>query len=787
LPGLNYTVFGLACFWLAAALIQMNVLVHAPETYNLSNTQTAIIMSLIAVGIGFGCWVAGMLAKDRVEVGMAPLGGLGLSICMTIFALFEMGLTAFIVILSIAAFFSGFFKVPLGAWIQERVEGRKLGNILAYTNMITFLFILISAGIFAACMKFGNTYTVFAVIAIVGWIMTFVTAFKVPAMLVRFIADSLAKIYFRYEVEGKENIPKRSGALLVANHISLMDFLMIVATIPRQVRFVVAKDVYDFWAWSWLTKRMNLIPIATKGGPERLKAFNEACQREINAGHVVVIYPEGQISRIGHLLEFKKGVEHIARGIDAPIIPVHMEGTEGTFFSYEIGSSNPIKALKGFRKRIHVSIGTPTDPSSKAFHLRQSVIEMSAQSIEKRFADEHTLGLFLKNTAKEMGDLTCTHFEDGGVITVKELALHALKWKSVWMKKSVHKIGILLPKNRENMLANASLVLAGKISININPSFEDDQLKAIVLESEVVLCEEAQRSKLESLGAECLLISDFLKELENEKDVSSVPNHINKIGHGKEIKTTDIATIIYQYDEENNIVRVPLSHMNVMAGIKGLLLVNKFEGGAKMLGLMPFHTSNGYILDLCMSTFIGVQNFHYDPMKGPEAIAAKMKAEQVELFVGNRALIESVDAIDHKVWASVKTLISGEEKLNEELRTRLKETYDLEVRESLHALRSGTLIALNTPDYVVQGVVGRPLVQVGSHEASLGRPIPGLAIRTVEENDFDHVLDEDQVGRILIKGAAVTPLLDPSFYYKGWVDTGRRGFIDEAGFVHLSE
>ena len=124
LPGLNYTVFGLACFWLAAALIQMNVLVHAPETYNLSNTQTAIIMSLIAVGIGFGCWVAGMLAKDRVEVGMAPLGGLGLSICMTIFALFEMGLTAFIVILSIAAFFSGFFKVPLGAWIQERV-GRK--------------------------------------------------------------------------------------------------------------------------------------------------------------------------------------------------------------------------------------------------------------------------------------------------------------------------------------------------------------------------------------------------------------------------------------------------------------------------------------------------------------------------------------------------------------------------------------------------------------------------------------------------------------------------------------
>ncbi|MCK5369235.1 MAG: 1-acyl-sn-glycerol-3-phosphate acyltransferase, partial [Cyclobacteriaceae bacterium] len=320
--GLNYTIFGLGGFWLVAAMMQLNIYVHALQYYEMSNTQTSIVVAIMAIGIGLGCWVAGIIAKNRVEIGMVPIGGLALSICLTILATTELSSLKFTILLFIAAFFSGFYKIPLNAWLQERVEGRKLGNILAYNNMVAFLFILIASAIFTLVTTYFDTIAVFVVIAFISWTMTIITLFNIPAMMVRFIADSIAKLYFKYDVSGANHIPQKSGALLIANHQSLLDPFIIVAAIPRMVRFVMAREIYENPFIHWLVKRMNVIPVTADIGKNRLDEFTRLCQEEINNGHLVCIFPEGQISRIGHLLEFKKGVEHISEGIDAPIIPI---------------------------------------------------------------------------------------------------------------------------------------------------------------------------------------------------------------------------------------------------------------------------------------------------------------------------------------------------------------------------------------------------------------------------------------------------------------------------------
>ena len=340
--GLNTTVLGLGGFWLVAALIQMNIYEHAPIVYGLSNTGTAVVMALIAIGIGLGCFLAGKLSKHRVELGMVPLGGLGLSVILTIFATTELSLYPFVFCLFAAAMFSGFYKVPLSAWIQERVSGRQLGKALAYNQLMAFLFILIAAGLFGYVVNAYDTYMVFVVLAAVSWIMTIITIINVPAMMLRFVAYIITHSYFKIEIHGQEKLPLKSGALLVANHFSLMDPFLVVAAAPRMLRFVMDRKIYEYPLWNWLMKRLNMIPVGGRLDAAEREEFNKVCQQEVNSNHVLCIFPEGQISRIGHLLEFKKGIEHIAKGIEVPIIPIMIKGERGTLLSFDIGSSKPV-------------------------------------------------------------------------------------------------------------------------------------------------------------------------------------------------------------------------------------------------------------------------------------------------------------------------------------------------------------------------------------------------------------------------------------------------------------
>jgi len=220
-----------------------------------------------------------------------PIGGIGLSIALTLLSTLDHSKTSFAIILGVGAFFSGFFKIPLNAWIQERVAGRNLGGILAYNNLTVFLFILISAGIFAAAEPVIGSSGVFVVTALISWIITIITLVNIPAMMVRFVFFITAHSMFKIKIIGMENIPKKSGALIVANHISLMDSFLVAAAVPRMIRFVMLKKIYDVPMLNWFFKKMNMIPIAGKATPETLAEFNQRCQDEINDGHIVCIFP----------------------------------------------------------------------------------------------------------------------------------------------------------------------------------------------------------------------------------------------------------------------------------------------------------------------------------------------------------------------------------------------------------------------------------------------------------------------------------------------------------------
>ncbi|MCU4174816.1 MFS transporter [Carboxylicivirga sp. N1Y90] len=180
IKGLNIVIFGLATFWAIGSLIQMNVIPHCRSVLNLSDTATGTIMALVAIGIGAGCYVTGVISNHKLKMYLVPIGGFGMGISVSLIFLLNPSTVWFTILIILTAFFAGIFKIPLNAFIQSKVEGRKLGLILAYNNLVLFSFILVAAGIFGYVETKTDSLMVFATIAIIIWAITIITWLKIP-------------------------------------------------------------------------------------------------------------------------------------------------------------------------------------------------------------------------------------------------------------------------------------------------------------------------------------------------------------------------------------------------------------------------------------------------------------------------------------------------------------------------------------------------------------------------------------------------------------------------------
>lgn len=191
--GGNYIVLGLSTFWLIGAWIQMNLKVYCDLNYGMSNTEISMIMGYMAIAIALGCVVSGIISKKNAGLGLIPIGGIGLSLGLTLIPILSPSSTTFIILLTTAAFFGGLFKVPFNNWMQHNIQGRKLGDMIAYNNNINFIFILF-AGVFNIIFErlFDST-VVFIVIALISWANTIIAFLKIPGVKQRFLERLMIK------------------------------------------------------------------------------------------------------------------------------------------------------------------------------------------------------------------------------------------------------------------------------------------------------------------------------------------------------------------------------------------------------------------------------------------------------------------------------------------------------------------------------------------------------------------------------------------------------------------
>ncbi len=186
LKGLNLIIFGLASFWMIGSFLQMNLLVHCPKTLGMTNTQTGYVITASAVGIGLGSYLAGIISKGKIELGLTPIGGIGMTITLLLLYFLQPAGIVFGILIFLTAMFCGIYMVPLSASVQSSVEGRKQGDMIAYSNFVIFLLIFISAAFFAAITKYFGTNAIFIALVFLISMMTYTMIKYVPNMLERF-------------------------------------------------------------------------------------------------------------------------------------------------------------------------------------------------------------------------------------------------------------------------------------------------------------------------------------------------------------------------------------------------------------------------------------------------------------------------------------------------------------------------------------------------------------------------------------------------------------------------
>lgn len=375
-----YTAFGISWFWFFGATFLTQIPIFSREFLFGSPYVATLLMAMFSIGIGLGSLISSKLSRGRVEVGLVPIGALGLTVFGAYLGLMDLPFsteensitdmfTSFVYIkaliaLVLLAVSGGLFIVPLYANIQTKTPIEYLSRNIAATNILNALFMVL-AGVFAIIsFKLGNdVQSLFVIVALMNAVVGLFIFNRVPEFTMQMGAWLLMHSIYRIGKHDLDNIPEKGAAVLACNHVSFVDPIIIGAVSPRPMRFVMYHKIYNLPVINRFFKQAGAIPIAPmKEDPALLeKAYNSIAEALEN-DELVVIFPEGGLTPDGQLQELKPGITRILERTPVPVVPMAIGGLWDTWFSRVKG-----RAMKGWPrhwlKKINVYTGTPIAPA----------------------------------------------------------------------------------------------------------------------------------------------------------------------------------------------------------------------------------------------------------------------------------------------------------------------------------------------------------------------------------------------------------------------------------------
>ncbi|MBW7902216.1 MAG: MFS transporter [Rhodocyclaceae bacterium] len=395
----NRTVFlsilGISWFWLYGALFLAQMPAYGKNVLGGGEATVTLLLAVFTVGIGAGSLLCERLSARQVELGLVPFGSLGLTLFGLDLALASMALPPPTAPLAVGALlaqpqvwriladlmllgvFGGFFIVPLYALVQLRSAPEHRARIIAANNIVNAAFMVAGALAAAGLLGAGLSIPALFAVAAVGNAAVALYIYRlVPEFLLRFLAWLLIHTVYRLQKRGVEHIPHEGAALVVCNHVSFVDPVILMAVSPRPIRFVMDHRIFRTPIISFIFRHSRAIPIApAKEDPAMMeRAFAEAAQA-LADGELVGIFPEGRITDSGELYPFRPGVTRILADNPVPVVPLALQGLWGSFFSRKGGPAMTKPFRRGLFSKIAV-VGAPPVPAAEATPARlQEIVQ----------------------------------------------------------------------------------------------------------------------------------------------------------------------------------------------------------------------------------------------------------------------------------------------------------------------------------------------------------------------------------------------------------------------------
>jgi acyl-[acyl-carrier-protein]-phospholipid O-acyltransferase/long-chain-fatty-acid--[acyl-carrier-protein] ligase len=798
---LHLAVVGNTYFWFLGALLQFVIVFYGREVLHIDETHGGYLQAALAIGIGIGSYAAGLLSAGKIEYGLIPLGAVGMSVFA--FAISIHGLTFLEVVVLLAAlgFSGGFFIVPINALIQHRPAEDKKGSVIAFANFLSFVGVIGASAIYSGFTHYLHVglESFFLWTAVMSLAATAYVLWLLPDSLLRLLLWMLTHTLYRLDVAGRERVPARGGALLVPNHVSMADAVLLLAAVDRPVRFLMFKGSYDHPLVKPFAKILGVIPISSDQGPREMIHSLRRATQALEDGELVCIFPEGQMTRIGQMMPFRRGMERIIKGVNVPIIPVNLDGVWGSIFSFA-GGRFLWKLPRHLPYPVRVTFGAPLPSTASAQEARQAVQNLGAEAFERRKPQMRPLPRTFLYTARRhpfrfaMADGQTPKLTFFAVLT-RTLFL-ARRLRKTWQGQEM--VGILLPPSIPGALVNFAAMLMGKVPVNLNYTASRETLESCAKQCNLKTVITA-RAFLERVHVEPPAETIFLEDLGQKPRFGErlgaalrfflPPRFVESYaGAERETKLGDIATIIFSSGSTGEPKGVVLTHYNVAANVEQLNQVFLLHSSDRIMGILPFFHSFGFTGTLCLpaATGIGVV-FHPNPLDS-RVIGALVNKYAVTMLLATPTFLNAYTRrCEPEQFGSLRFVMAGAEKLPDRISQAFEDRFGLRPLEGYGCTECSPAVAVNTIDFRAAS-----FRQVGAKRGSIGHPLPGMTVKIIDPETLEP-LPVNQPGLLLVRGPNVMqgylnqPEKTAAVLRDGWYNTGDIAMLDEDGFLRVTD
>ena len=744
---------------------------------------TGIMMAILGGGIAVGSVVAARLSRHQINLGLVPLGAAGMAVTLAVLAFLPLGHFSFYVGLLFLGASGGLFVVPLGAFLVDRSPSDRRGQILAAASMLSSFTGLVAVGVHALLSRvFGwGASEQFLFVGVLLLAVAAVSLHRTAPHFLRFLALVIARRRYKVKTLGVENLPKTGGALLVCNHVSYVDTIILSLAAPRPIRFISYEGIFSAPILGPVLRLFGTIPIS----PAKARSALTRAAECIRQGEIVCIFPEGQLTRTGSLMELKSGFEIITRRAQCPTIVAHMDGLWGSIYSFE-GGRYFKKWPKSLRRSVTVSFAPALRPDEATTdRVREILLDLGATAFASRQLP--TLPRLLTAALLRQPVRHALRDESGRTFTAVSLWYGSLALAGLLRAKSDdRRVGLILPPGPAGTIANLALLLTRRVPVNLNPLAAPPAATACleVAGIQTVLTSIQFKQKLPNYPwpAGTFFIEDLLAASESERFFAFLRGLGRLLLGGS--RSNDEAALLFTSGSGGLPQGVPLTHRNLVSNLTQVRETSFLQPDDCVLTALPLFHSFGLVMGLLLPLVCGRKIIATTSPLDCEKLAAAARQDAPTILLTTPTFLRTYTRrIPRDAFGTLRLAVTGAEKLPPDIAAAFRTRFGCDVVEGYGLTETSPVAAINVP-HPGRGL-GADSFQPGWKAGSVGRLVPGLALRFFE--DGRHKPGATR-GILALRGPNVTRgYLHGSSekFSDGWFVTGDVAHLDAEGFLFI--